>query len=273
VKHRSKHTRKPTYRVVDIKKEIPERQLAAIGALALAFNEVEAALDRLFFVVTELTEPLQLEVSTRIGGLDGKRPITKKGAAQFLDAADLRQLEELLGDGVFGQLKDYRDGVIHARHVNAVTGVGVKIDRRAKVFDYLVSRHALEAAYKILVAMRAELDEAVSLVQGIKELKQIGSDDPNRARLEAEIAACRSRFQNCCTERLALPPLPEFPSESELRTADFLAQQAHTASLMDFYQPWTTPHFHRQFSPAIWNYILSTPLPLAEEERKKKKRE
>lgn len=81
MKHRSKHTRKPTYRVVDIKKEIPERQLAAIGALALAFNEVEAALDRLFFVVTELTEPLQLEVSTRIGGLDGKRPITKKGAA------------------------------------------------------------------------------------------------------------------------------------------------------------------------------------------------
>jgi hypothetical protein len=122
---------------------------------------VEAALDRLFFVVTELTEPLQLEVSTRIGGLDGKRPITKKGAAQFLDVADLRQLSELLGDGVFGQLKDYRDGVIHARHVNAVTGVGVKIDRRAKVFDYLVSREALEAAYKILVVMRAELDEAV----------------------------------------------------------------------------------------------------------------
>jgi len=119
VKHRSKRTQKPTYRVVDIKKEIPEKQLAAIGALALAFNEVEAALDRLFFVVTELTEPLQLEVSTRIGGLDGKRPITKKGAAQFLNAADLRQLAELLGDGVFGQLKDYRDGVIHARHVNA----------------------------------------------------------------------------------------------------------------------------------------------------------
>jgi hypothetical protein len=272
VKHRSKHTPKATYRVVDIKKEIPEKQLAAIGALALAFNEVEAALDRLFFVVTELTEPLQLEVSTRIGGLDGKLLITKRGAAQFLDVADLRQLEELLGDGVFGLLKDYRDGVIHARHVNAVTGIGVKVDRKAKVFDYLVSIVALEAAYKILFVMRAELDEAVSLIQGIKELKQIAGDDPNRARLEAEIATCRSRFKHCDTERLALPRLPEFPSESELRAADFLAQQAHTASLMDFYQPWTMPHFRRQFSPALWNYIQNTPLPLAEEERKKKER-
>ena len=238
-KHRSKHSQKAAYRVVDIKKEIPETQLAAIGALALAFNEVEAALDRLFFVVTELTEPLRLEVSTRIGGLDGKVPIILKGASQFLNETELRQLQIILGEGVFGELKDYRDGVIHARHVNAIPGVGVKVDRRAKVFDYLVEETSLNVAYNLLVAIRKEIDEAVTLVQGCKSLKQIASDDQDKSQFEAELAACRSRFQQCHTERLALPPLPAFPSESELRAADLQANTAQTAILMSWYVP---PH-------------------------------
>jgi hypothetical protein len=253
--HRSKHTLQPSYRKVDIKKEIAVSQLAALGAMALAFNETEAALDRLFYAATELTSPLQLEVSTRIGGLDGKIPITIKGAAQFLSKDDVRQLEELLGDGSFGLLKDYRDGAIHARHVNANTGIGVKVDRKARVYDYLIVETALNAAYDQLVAITNELDEAVSLLQWCKSLKSLASDDPKRAQVEEETGACRSRFQQCRTERLNLPPLPKFPSESELRAADLHVQQLRTATLVGEFQPWMYPHFHRQFAPALWNYI------------------
>ncbi len=268
-KHRSKHTPKATYQIVDIKKEIPEKQLATLGAMALAFNEAEAALDRLFFTVTDLTDALQLEVSTRIGGLDGKVEIVKKGAAQFFTDTELLHLQELLGAGVFGNLKDYRDGVIHARHLNPATGVGTKVDRRAQVFDYLVKENALNAAYDLLVAVRKELDESVILVQGIKALNVLAGDDPNREQLEAKLKASRSQFQLYQSERLGLPPLPEFPSELELRKADFLANTAQTAILMSWFldQPFQMRQYHRNVafldSPPAW-----VPRPPPEEEKK-----
>jgi hypothetical protein len=241
LKRRTKDTQTLSRRVVDIKNEIPESQLAAIGAMALAFNEAEAALDRLFFVVTGLTEALQLEISTRIGGLDGKIEIIKKGAVQFLDEPNLRLLQELLGDGAFGRLKDYRDGAIHVRHLNPSTGIGVKVDRKAQVFDYLVSEKVLNIAYNLLVAVQKELDEVVILAQGMKALKLLAAGDPNRAPLEAKITICHFQFQLYHNERLALPQLPEFPSESELRAADFQAQQALTAILTGWYNQSDTP--------------------------------
>jgi hypothetical protein len=268
--HRSKRTQKIAYRVVDIKRDIPENHLAALGALALAFNEAEAAIDRLFFIITDLSDPLQLEVLTRINGLEGKIAITKVGAAHLLDTAELEQLQELLGEGVFMNIKDYRDGVIHARHVNAATGIGTKVDRRASMYDYLVAKKALDAAYNILVVVRRELDEAITLAQGIKAFKSLAADDPNKVQLEAKISDCRSRFRDCRRERQSLPPIPKFPTESELRAADSLAQQAQTATLMSYYQPWVYPHFRRQFSPALWNYLQSNPPPENGEDGTKK---
>jgi hypothetical protein len=58
-RQRQKNTPTPLSIIVDIKREVPQSQLASIGALALAFNEVEATLDRLFFITTSLEEHLQ----------------------------------------------------------------------------------------------------------------------------------------------------------------------------------------------------------------------
>jgi hypothetical protein len=155
-KKRDKNAKKSDHRLGNIKEEVPEKQLSAIGALALAFNEVEANLDRLFFEVTGLDEHLQLEVSTRIGGIDGKLAIIKRGAEKILDNAEFVQLSEMLGKGVFENLKIYRDCVIHARHLNVSTGVGVKVDRQAQVFDVLLSQNALDTAYILLAAQRSQ---------------------------------------------------------------------------------------------------------------------
>jgi hypothetical protein len=57
---RPKGTIKTEHDVIDIKAEIPIAQLAAIGALSLALNEVEATIDRLLFAVTGLDQHLQL---------------------------------------------------------------------------------------------------------------------------------------------------------------------------------------------------------------------
>jgi hypothetical protein len=209
--------------------------LSAIGALALAFNEVEANLDRLFFEVTGLDEHLQLEVSTRIGGIDGKLAIIKRGAEKILDNAEFVQLSEMLGKGVFENVKIYRDCVIHARHLNVSTGVGVKVDRQDQVFDVLLSQNALDTAYILLAALRREIAEAIPLIHGMKLLKKIAADDPKRAPFESVTANHRAQFHQYRSERLALPLLPEFPSESELRAADFQAKQAQTAAVMDWF--------------------------------------
>jgi hypothetical protein len=48
-----------------------------------------------------------------------------------------------LGKYAFGKMKTYRDGVIHARHINASTGIGVKVDRKGGAFDWLIRKDAL----------------------------------------------------------------------------------------------------------------------------------
>lgn len=255
-KKRDKDTKKSNHRIGDIKNEVPEKQLSAIGALALAFNEVEANLDRLFFEVTGLDEHLQLEVSTRIGGIDGKLAIIKRGAEKILDNAEWVQLTEMLGKGVFENLKTYRDCVIHARHLNVNTGVGVKVDRQAQVFDVLLRQDALDAAYILLAALRREIAEAIPLIHGMKLLKEIAADDPKRAPFESVTANHRAQFQRYRTERLSLPAIPEFPSESELRAADFQAKQFQIAAMTGSFS------MHGM-------HISDTPLPLKEKKPKR----
>ena len=92
----SKGNKPPEAIALDIKRDIPQKQLAAIGALALAYNEVEATIDKLFFASTDLPEHLQLEISTRIGGIDGTLEIIKTAAKKFLTETEQRQLANAL---------------------------------------------------------------------------------------------------------------------------------------------------------------------------------
>jgi len=266
---RPKGTTRAEHIIVDIKAEIPASQLAAIGAMALAFNETEAAVDRLFFAVTGLDQHLQLEVNTRINGIDGKLEIIKVGAKPLIEKEIYDGLSEALGKSYFKELKTYRDCVIHVRHLNALTGVGVKVDRQADVYDTLVSINILDAAYNLLVILRKEITEITSLVIGIKALRLFDGDDQERARLEAKIASCRAQALQHRSERQSLPPLPEYPSESQLRLADFQANTAQTEVLMhSWYQPFSQP----QPARSLWLYhsqATDVPLPPKENEKKK----
>lgn len=263
---------KPGRSITDIKREVAVKQLAAIGALALAYNEVEGTLERLFFSVTDLPDYLQLEVSTRIGGVDGTLEIINRGAEQILDPKDARLLQDCLGDGGFKHLKNYRDGVIHVRNLNVARGIGTKIDRRAAVFDYLVRQDALDAAYDILVAMQKELNAANLLILGMKELRATAADDPKKLQHGAAVKAAHTQFLQRRAARLALPPIPEFPSDSELRAADLKHQQAQQAAYMGWYQEWDRPSRPR-LPPWLEaaTYSVGTPLALHHSSEEKKK--
>ncbi len=230
----AKGNKPPEAIALDIKRDIPQKQLAAIGALALAFNEVEATVDKLFFASTGLPEHLQLEISTRINGIDGTIEIIKEATKLYFSETEQRQLEDALGNNGFHLMKSYRDCVIHARHINFSTSIGIKVDRRARVSDVLVTQDALDAAFNVLDSLKWELFSAFMLVSALKAIKECAPADPKKSRLEAFAANYRAQFQANQRERQSLPPIPEFPSEPELREAENQFQKEKLKAAWDF---------------------------------------
>jgi hypothetical protein len=104
-RQRPKDAPRPSSVIGDLKKDLPQAQLAAIGALALSFNEAEANLDRLFSIVTNLEDHLQLEVSTRINGIDGIIAVISKGAEKILEKGDWETTDRGYGPRLFQTLQ------------------------------------------------------------------------------------------------------------------------------------------------------------------------
>jgi hypothetical protein len=218
----------------DIKKDLSQHQLAAIGAIAMAYNKVEEEIDDLFGAATQLRDPLFLEVVTRINGMGGKIDVIKVAANFYgVDDEDKRCLEESLGENVFLRLKGYRDAVIHSNLINAAIGVGIRVNRRAKINDVLSNKEALDALYIHLLALAEELSCAASVLLFAFEITSRSPGDPERASYEAGRPANSARFRGYRTRRQALPPIPEFPSEAEFREADDQWRRARQAAKRD----------------------------------------
>jgi hypothetical protein len=249
----------------DIKKDLSVDQLAQIGAMALAFNEVEKYLELLFFMVTDLSAPLQYEVSTRINGIDGKIGIIKIGLTQFrLDQTDIEQFNEALGKGVFKLYKSFRDAVIHVRVTDGSVGMGLLVDRQAQISDVLLSETALSVLYDHLVALKTELEFGALLLGLAKTTRNIDKNDPNAELIAKGRSNLSAQFQARRTVRLALPPIPEFPSESELDAAATRWHQNRQAAmpLMDWIQPWTGPvQLPTKMSDALHQAASNWPTP------------
>jgi hypothetical protein len=76
MKRKVKERRRPN-RPWDPRKDLSADQLAAFGAMRLAWNDTEAVFDVLFCVVTMVPHILWREIATRINGIEGKREIIK----------------------------------------------------------------------------------------------------------------------------------------------------------------------------------------------------
>jgi hypothetical protein len=270
---RSAATTRPALVSGDIKKDLTKDQLAAVGAISFAYNKAEDRIDDLFGIVTGLSGQTRLEVSTRIHGIDGKMGIILRGAKELgVTAEDQGLLEELLGEkGVFGKLKTYRDAVIHSRVIHAPSSIGLRVERKAKINEVLLSQPALDALYVHLNACCSELTVAASVLHLALAIKNAATGDPSRAQLEAGRPALSAQLQGCRTQRRSLPPIPKFPSESEFRAAEAQWQKARQDELAGWLvRPWDMPQ-HRL--PPAWLRMETTepPLPLRDAEKKKPK--
>jgi hypothetical protein len=206
--------------VENITRDIPQAQLAGIGAICLSYNYAENTINRMMFLAMGIPIEIYHDVTSRINGIDGKIEIVKRGAKEHLNLAPdiLEFLSVTLGDGGFKLLKKYRDAVIHARIVNRITGVGELIESRGRHSEVLLTKDALMGLFQRLEEIRMEL---ASLMGAIDAKWWINSfrdpDDPDRAQYEAKIPRCFALAQDYRSRRLSLPPRPEFPDATQLR--------------------------------------------------------
>jgi hypothetical protein len=203
----------------DVKKDLSKDQLAAIGAVALAYNYAEAQIDQVLGAALDIwARPFLHEVTTRINGVDGKIEIIVKALPLLVTEDTIRaDIEDSLGNNAFKRLKQYRDAIIHARVLDRELELGHVIERRARRSEVLLSVTALERLYEHLTALEAELSPVALMINSAHRRSQFAPDDPERERLEANYQESNSLFQSRRTKRRSLPPLPEFPEEPEIR--------------------------------------------------------
>jgi hypothetical protein len=238
----------------NIKIDLTEKQLAAFGAAALAYNVLEDQIDTLLLVTTQIPDWLFEQVSSRIHGLDGKIAIIQEAIKQSgLGSNDIKTLTESVA--VFGDFKKTRDTLIHARIVNAPLAVGRGTKQRgASPFEVLLSLPALDAFYEHILALQRELASGGILLNGAVTLKRCAEDDPNKSRFEEELRVHKAQFLENHRRRLALKPLPKFPDEDELHEAANRWRETQILMRMGYPRPHPAmQHFSRDASQ-FWEW-------------------
>ena len=222
--------KRPTLRSGDIRKDLSQSQLAGIGSVTIAYNEVETLIDILLALSLKLHPSLPAALTSCINGVDGKVELLKVAyKALGANSSVMDALGECLGEGGFSLLKKYRDGVIHARVLDASIGIGRTIAKRGKFDEILLTTEALDGIYVRLVSIREELmvfamitSALLSHAAVVYSGKLLKSDypkidrsvDKHKTDTEQDIQALLSRYRGHQKNRLSLPPLPEFPDKS-----------------------------------------------------------
>lgn len=141
--------------VQDIKRDLSPEQLAGIGAVAIAWNEIEFMLDVALYSGEELDAScLQDDLPRR--RLDDKIKHARQAATRWRLPADCLNSIELTANA-FSDLKDLRNAVIHSRVFDARTGIGHRITMKGEIQEILLTTEALEWLYEQLIALCFEL--------------------------------------------------------------------------------------------------------------------
>lgn len=208
---------KHPYKQHRIAEDIEPERLKGIGAVSLAWNDLEGAADTALAMSLKLPEPLWVELTSRINGWEGKVELLKKSASIHyrFSEDDIRPISETLGEA--GRLKKYRDGVIHALILDPNQDVAPSLQRKGATDEVLVTTEALNALYNRLCAIRAELDQIVSMFHYLAiartDLKP-NVTERERQQAEQDFRACFPRLLALQQKRRETPQLPEFPEEA-----------------------------------------------------------
>ena len=213
-------------RTGDVEKDFTKEQLAGIGRVTLAYNELELWIHLLFSATLGLDLDIGHHVSARVNGIDGIVEVIKTRLKHLNCPETLwHGICQVLGEQEFLLLKKYRDAIIHSRMQDAPAGIGVTPGRRGKREEVLLTESALDGVYRRLVMMRREFPEISKIVITLRvfrdrspslfEMQFLSEDYKEQSwqLLLEEVQTSWAQVQKHRKQRLALPPLPEFPEE------------------------------------------------------------
>jgi hypothetical protein len=220
-----------------MKQELTIHQLAAIGAIALAYNELELAIDTVLLAVLELP---CAAVSSSFNNIDDKiTTITNEVSHIITEQNDQEQIKGALR--TFREFTIYRDAINHVRIMNLMGHVRVDPKLRGAKSATIFSDGSLNAFYDHLIALEKELTSAAMLIKSISTLKSLASDDPKTELYEEGKRVCSFQFRGYGTRRQTLPQIPRFPSQSELRDVKMRWQEIQQTETMAWLSIWSSP--------------------------------
>jgi hypothetical protein len=201
----------------DLRKNLTAEQLEWIGSVAIAWNELEFELDITMAVALGISPPLWFEVTTRINGIEGKLQLIRKVGVLFpeIDHAIFGSINQTLD--AIAESKKFRDAVIHAHVLDAPSGIGALVQRRAREEIVLLKADALKGLYQRLAMLREEMLPAHLILSHLALYLRFHPkpDDASRTPAEKEAQVYASQLRSRQSDRRSLPPLPQFPELSQ----------------------------------------------------------
>ena len=196
----------------DIKRDLSGEQLAGIGAVVVAWNEIEFMLDVALYSGEELKATcLQEDLPRR--RLDEKIRQASKAAVRWnLPTSILKSIE--LSADAFSKLKDLRNAVAHSRVFDARTGIGHRVTAKGEIQEVLLTAEALEWLYQQLLLLCFELRCLLAIFDLVRTtecaekagLIKVGQVDPM-----PEVGDWHSMLDKASKDRQGLGPAPSFP--------------------------------------------------------------
>jgi hypothetical protein len=201
------------------KDKVAPELLKAVGHLSFLWNDIEEALDRAVVWALEVPPPLQVEIRSRMAGLEAKIEVVKTSINSSEHFAVDVKADLLKTAGAFQALKERRDAVIHAKASEIFDGIARTFERRGAVYEVLLTVDALGAVNahleiyaKEMAALAGVLGVNTAGGRAMKKALQKDDDGPNAELMRAAATADQRYLETlrmCQAGRKALPPLPE----------------------------------------------------------------
>lgn len=199
---------------LDIRQQLEAEQLQNFAASCLTWNRIENSINVALCFCLGLPPKLRLDVASRINGLDDKMDIIYASLKKYLSIEDSSYQVITSTIGAAKEYKRYRDGIIHAYIVDPKEPAAMTTQRQGKMDEVLITKDALDALYKHLVAIYTEMRVVVQIIQLIEPRVRSykpGDQKGNEAAIRGGIALILEHQKH----RRSLPPLPQFPEEEQ----------------------------------------------------------
>jgi len=206
----------------DVRMDLTPKELEGIGAIALAFNEVEFSLGMVLYFGLNLPANHWLEIIQRIGNISDKVDLAKDAATEAqrmmsvvwqLPAPNFKD-EVIASIGKVSDMKTYRDTIIHCRVFNRFDKIGERITYKARIDQILLTESALNGVYDRLCILSKELELCAHLLVEcltINNMLTFGHLDAKKQRALPFSLEKLTPLRESHAKWKALPPLPEFP--------------------------------------------------------------